>query len=251
MDIQSHFMTMKKVIMSPKMFFDGLSATEGYKKVIVFSVINMILAFIVTIVFSVFLGGKNQTDGIGALLMGMVFFVPMVLVMLFIVAGILHVVAKILGGKGTYNGSFLVVGYSTALMPFSALPVIGMIVGLYQIYIEVIGFRKIHQYSTGRAVVTILLPLFILFGLIFVGVLVAGVAFLSVLQSGNFDPSALENLESAGSMQEVEEMMPQEVKDQLQMMEDTDTQYMYDEGAYPSGYEQYDDSVMMDDQVQQ
>ncbi len=249
--IQSHFMMMKSIIMSPKTFFEGVLETEGYKKVIIFAIINMILAFIVSIIFSTLLGGNDQVQGIGILLIGSLFLTPFALVMLFIWTGILHVIAKILGGKGTYNGSFLVVGYSTALMPFSALPIIGMIIALYNFYIEIVGFRKMHQYSTGRAVATILLPVVLLIGLIIAGIAVAGVAFLSILRSGNINPAELQNLDSVGSMKEMEQMMPQEVKDQMKMMEDTDNTYMYDDGTYPTGYEGYtDDSTMMENTTQ-
>lgn len=229
--IQSHFMMMKKVIMSPKSFFDGLNTNEGYKKVLVFTIINMILAFIVSLIFSALFAGNKTTGGLGMVIVGSIIMIPFVLVAIFIWTAVVHVVAKILGGKGTYNGSFLAVGYSTALMPFTVIPFIGMVIVLYHLYIEIVGFRKIHQYSTARAAITVILPAVLIFAVFAALVAVIGLAFLSAIGQGGLNPNQLQNMQNGNSLQDVQE--------QMQQIQDATS-------TYPTDYQGYtDDSSTM------
>ncbi|MBI2029752.1 YIP1 family protein [Candidatus Gottesmanbacteria bacterium] len=239
--IQAHFMMMKQIIMSPKSFFDGLSTNEGYKKVLVFTIINVVVALIVSFIFSALFAGNKATGGLGMIILGSVIMIPFILVGFFIWTAILHVVVKILGGKGTYNGSFLAVGYSTALMPFTVIPFIGMVIALYYLYIEIVGFRKIHQFSTVKAAITVILPAALIFVMLFALIAVIGIAFLSAIgQGGLNNPNQLQN------MQQYKQTVPQDVQEQMQQIQDSSGTYNYNDTTYPTGYNTYDDSMMQD-----
>lgn len=209
--------------MSPKVFFDGVNEVEGYKKSTVFAAINIVVTFLISAIVAQF--SKNALP-LPAVLIGAVVAVPIMIVFLFIGAAILHIVAKILGGKAKLVGTYQSVAYSSAIGPATALPYIGLLFSLYQIYLVVVGLRKMHQFSTTKAVVTVLLPLFILMLIAFILVVVAGVAIFSYFKSTGINPTDLKNLENIQSPEDLEKLYPTFVPD----------------SSYPTGYEDYQDS---------
>jgi hypothetical protein len=84
-----------------------------------------------------------------------------VLIGLFIASGILHVCLLITGGaKNGFEATFRVVAYasgSTAL--FQLIPFGGLVGGVWTIVAQVIGAREMHETTTGRALLAVLLPL--------------------------------------------------------------------------------------------
>lgn len=95
----------------------------------------------------------------------------------FISSGILHVCLLITGGaKNGFEATFRVVCYATgATAMFQLLPFCGgLIGGVWAIVAEVFGAREMHETTTGRALLAVLLPvllccgcgiLFLFFGL--------------------------------------------------------------------------------------
>ncbi len=112
-------------------------------------------------------------------------------------SGILYLIARALGGKGGYTGqSYLIAIYSaplsilaavvTALLgawnPATALTaaaiigtLIAAVIALYQLYLLTLALKLNHRYSTGRAVLTWLIPILVVLVIaaLFVGFLVA------------------------------------------------------------------------------
>lgn len=77
--------------------------------------------------------------------------------------GILHIIAKILGGKASFKGYLKVTGYSEAPMALGIIPIIGQLIGcIWSLACMVVATREAHEISTGKAVVVVLLPLAIL-----------------------------------------------------------------------------------------
>jgi len=90
----------------------------------------------------------------------------------FIGAGFWHVLLKLLGGKGTYQGTFRIVSYATGAAVWGLVPYIG---GIIQYVAQAIlyyhGFRQVHGLSPARAWMAILVP--ILLGIVAMIALVA------------------------------------------------------------------------------
>ncbi len=212
---------MKSIIMSPKVFFDGINVSEGYKKSTIFAVINTFVTFVLSAVFA--LVTKDNNLSAPMLLAGAAFAIPFMIVFLFIGAAILHVIAKVLGGKGTFVGSYQSVAYATAIGPATALPYIGPLLSLYQLYLVVVGFRKAHQFSTTKAVITILIPLILITIIIVAVIAVAGVALVSFFKSSGMNVKDLQNLYPTFAAPTGETM-----------------DY---ENTYPTGYGDYQDST--------
>lgn len=96
-----------------------------------------------------------------------------------IMAGVLHLVAKVLGGKGTFEGMLLLMGFATLPNIFQA-PVgliaffsgglsgltislgLGALLGLWILALNVIAIREAQGFTTGKAIVTLILPVVLL-----------------------------------------------------------------------------------------
>ncbi len=80
----------------------------------------------------------------------------------FLGAAFWHVVVKLFGGKGPYQGTFRIVAYSSGAQVWGFIPYIG---GLIQVALQAIlyyhGFREVHGLSKGRAIAAILIPFFV------------------------------------------------------------------------------------------
>ena len=61
----------------------------------------------------------------------------------------------------------------------SWIPIIGGLLGLYAIYLAVVGIREMHGTTTGKALVVVLLPVIVIVVLAVLGLLVAGAIFFS------------------------------------------------------------------------
>ncbi len=222
---QNHFSKMKSVILSPSTFFSGLSGTEGFQKPIIFVIINTVISFILALLVSVVTTGKSQ---ILLGLLGLVVIIPLVIIILFIVAAILHLIAKIFGGKARFTGSFQVLSYTTSLAPFSVIPILNFLVPFYQIYVLVVGFKKVHQYSTLRAVITILLPTLVLVLIAGTILLVAGLAAFGFLKTSGIKPNELQNLKNIQNTEDLQKYYPTFAPQQ--------------QSDYPTGFQDYSDT---------
>lgn len=81
-------------------------------------------------------------------------------------SSIIFIVAKIFGGKGDFTTQTYL--FSLFMAPISIIQILGfipligilvsLIVGLYSLYLYVVALREVHSFSTGRAILTILIP---------------------------------------------------------------------------------------------
>ena len=116
------------------------------------------------------------------------FLMPFLVVLgVFIGSAITHVCLLIVGGatKG-FEATFRVTSYvggSTEL--FNIVPVCGSIVGVFwYIVAMIIGVREVHEISTGKAVIGVLLPLIVCCGCLSIGLfLVFGAAMTEFLKN--------------------------------------------------------------------
>ena len=84
---------------------------------------------------------------------------------LFIGAGILHLLVMLIVGSRNsgYEGTFRVGAYSSVTSLVSWIPIIGWIASLYGIYLAIMGIREVHNTSTGKAALVVLIPAVVLF----------------------------------------------------------------------------------------
>lgn len=110
---------------------------------------------------------------------------------LFIGSGILYIIAKILGGKGDYQTqTYLMAIYMAPIGIISGvlgmIPLAGIVIALiamiYAIYLLTLSLKETHKYSTGKAVLTWLLPVIVV--ILLVGVLAASFALVGLSALG-------------------------------------------------------------------
>ncbi len=88
---------------------------------------------------------------------------------LFIMAGIYHLGALLVGAKGGFGSTLKVITYSTGAMVLEVIPFLGIpLFWFYTLYLYTVGFRELHKVSTARAFVISILPLIVLFLFIFI-----------------------------------------------------------------------------------
>lgn len=78
-------------------------------------------------------------------------------------SAILYITYKILGGKGSYEGTVGVVCYATAALVLAWIPLIGLIFGFYQTYLYLVGGKFIHGMGIFRSAIALIMSLLLVF----------------------------------------------------------------------------------------
>jgi hypothetical protein len=77
------------------------------------------------------------------------------------------------GNKKGFQSTFRAVSYSWSGNLFEMVPFIGSAIGgIYTLILTIIGVREVHGVSTGKAVLAVLLPLFVIVLLIFAAIII-------------------------------------------------------------------------------
>ena len=99
----------------------------------------------------------------------------------FVVAGIGHLLVRLVVGatNSGFGATFRVAAYTSVTSLVTWIPLIGGLLGLYGIYLAVVGIREMHGTTTGKAVVVVLFPVILIVVLALLGLLVAGAVFFS------------------------------------------------------------------------
>ena len=179
--VNSFIDTVRRVVPEPVRFFASLARSGSFLNPLVFALI--------CIEISAILGGLLGLIGVGAN-RGLGNFIGSIIaaaiggaIVLFIVAGILHLLVMLVVGVGNsgFEATFRVAAYAAVVDLVSWIPLIGWLLGLYGVYLTVVGIREMHQTTTGRAVLVVLIPVGVILLLVLVGLLAAGAVFLSRL----------------------------------------------------------------------
>ncbi len=182
----------KKVMLNPSEFFEKIKAEKGIEKAFKFLAVVLLVNLVVKILSFVFsiptisppgsLKNLLPFAGIPIALLGIL--LPLLgyfgaLLFFFLGVGIVHVFAKLLGGKGDYAATYKALVYaSTPTLLFGWIPWVGIIFGLYSLYISLKGISKLHSVSMARAFVIIfLIPALILF---VISVILAAITYMFI-----------------------------------------------------------------------
>lgn len=172
---QSMFETVKAVLFQSQDTFAGADRDVGIGPAFTFALILGIAGGLIGNLWSLaaggFVNGLSGMEGMGGmegLLGGGIFsfvLVPfMVVIQLFVGAGILHLCLMMVGAANSgFESTFRVVGYALgSSAPFQLIPVVGFIVGpIWALVVEILGVKEMHDTTTGKAVLAVLLPLLV------------------------------------------------------------------------------------------
>jgi hypothetical protein len=171
--IAAFYQTTVGSLFSPTRFFKKISSGEGYWSPLIYALITGIIGNGCAILwFWLFMAQLIPMDRIpfqhSLSILRLIIPLPFQLaIAVFIGSGIVHLCLMIVGGNNNgYRTTFRAVAYSYSGYLFGIIPFIGMIIGgIYTLILIIIGVREGHEISTGKAVLAVLLPLIIVFGL--------------------------------------------------------------------------------------
>lgn len=194
--IESYIETWKDVIQNPSDFFRRMPKTGGYADPLTFTAISFIIYALLTALLTVFFGrgmyigsmyggmyggmySSARSFGFFAILMTVIISPIAGIISIFIESAILYVLYKILGGTGSYEGTVRFVSYATSVLVLSWIPIISWIVGIYGIYLYIVGGMYVHDMSMVKSAIAILLPTLIV--ILIMAIVMAGLFALSGL----------------------------------------------------------------------
>ena len=181
--VGSFMSTVTGVVTAPAVYFNNIRKSGDFVSPLVFSLICYAIAGVLSGISALLLG-----NGIGQALSTMIVTPIVATLFLFIIAGIIHLFVMLLvkpSGTG-YESTYRATAYS---LPISSLvswvpfigPFIGFAVGLYTIYLSIIGVRELHSTTTQSAALAVLIPVGILFLLFACLAVLIGAALLAAV----------------------------------------------------------------------
>jgi hypothetical protein len=172
--------TARGVAFHPVEFFGALPRKGTYTAPLVF-------ALVCAEISSVLGGAIGLTGGnsVGWLIGTLVFAAVGATIGLFVIAAIAHLfVTWIVGPTNAgFEGTFRVAAYSSVTGLLSWIPVVGGFVSLYGLYLAIVGIRDLHQTTTGKAAVIVLIPAAIVGAVVLLVIVIAGLALFGALKS--------------------------------------------------------------------
>ncbi len=173
--------TVRESLFSPSRFFKRIAFGEGYWAPLIYGLITGIIGNGCAILWVwLFMAQWIPMDRIpfNYSLSVLQVIAPLPFqqaIAIFIGSAIIHLCLMIVRGNNNgYKTTFRAISYSYSGYLFGIIPFIGLIIGnIYVFILTIIGVREGHGISTGKAVLAVLLPAIVIFGLIFIAILVA------------------------------------------------------------------------------
>ena len=189
--LESFADVVRRVVLQPVGFFAGLPRRGSLLNPLVFALICTEIAAILGGILSLagvggaFVTGYGfqvpENQGVGEFI-GSVVLAPIGGVIgVFVVAVIAHLLVRLVVGatNAGFGATFRVVAYTSVTSLVSWIPFVGGLLALYGIYLAVVGIREMHNTTTGKALVVVVLPVIVIVVLALLGLLVAGAIFFS------------------------------------------------------------------------
>jgi hypothetical protein len=190
----------KGLLMEPSKTFDSLKdesleeAVKYYAIVaVVYSALFALMFAFMGSLFGSMMGFRNLGTmmgagvGIGGAIVFFVMFMIFAIASAFIGGAILHIFVYIAGGRKGIVQTIKAVMYGlTPSLLLGWIPFINMIAAIWSLVVEIIGIRQLHELTTGRAILAILIPIIlgIILALILAALLVAYMTSIGVPRYG-------------------------------------------------------------------
>lgn len=167
--------TIKEVLLNPRQAFAQMYLEGGYWRPLGFSILCNVVSGVIGLVTmlavqSVFSQKPPlpQAASLAAVL-GVILMTPVgVFVGTFLGAALGHVCLMLVGGaRKPFEATFRVIAYSNgAATVLRIFPVCGpLVLAIYVFFLQVVGFSKVHEISTRRALAAVMLPVVFFCGL--------------------------------------------------------------------------------------
>jgi hypothetical protein len=156
--VQTFIATVQAVVLRPVDFFRGILRQGDLINPLIFAIICYEVAAILGGLLRLVGIGANQ--GFGSFIASIILAPIFAAIGLFIFSGILHLLVMLIVGSRNsgFEATFRVVAYSAVTSLVSWIPFIGWILSLYGIYLGIVGIREMHNTTTGKAALVVLIP---------------------------------------------------------------------------------------------
>jgi len=169
---------LRSIVTQPVPFFAAIPRRGNYVGPLVFALICAEISALIGGVLSLTTGAS-----IGDLIVTLIRTPISTAIGLFIGAAIAHVLVYLIVGSSSNSGfeaTFRVVAYSSVTSIAAWIPIIGPLISIYGIYLAIVGIREIHQTTTSKAVLVVLIPTVIIIVLALLAIAVIGAALLGM-----------------------------------------------------------------------
>jgi len=143
--------TAKAVLLSPRVFFPGMPVGGGLLGPYVFFLLCTMFSFLVSLILT--LAKSKGFLPWTFLVMFAALWMP------FVSAAILNLLfTKLLGKTGSYEATFRVVCYASAVNLFAWIPdlLVILVFQFYEIYLSALGLSVVHRTSLGHALLVVI-----------------------------------------------------------------------------------------------
>lgn len=176
--VNSFVSTVRTLVLNPVGFFREIPRRGNFVNPLVFAIICALINGLIGGIIAFFISLGSRTQGFGGAfvgLIGSIIFTPVgVVIGLFIGAGILHLLVMLLVRPNAgFEATFRVGAYASVTQLVSWLSVVpilgilvGLVVGLYGLFLGIVGIREVHSTTTGRAALVVLIPIAVIFLLV-------------------------------------------------------------------------------------
>ncbi|HZB83124.1 MAG TPA: YIP1 family protein [Rubrobacteraceae bacterium] len=172
--IHSFIDTVRRVVLQTVSFFASLPQSRNLVNPLVFALICIEIYTILGGLLGLVRVGTNR--GLGSFIASIIAAPIGGAIGLFILAAILHLLVRLVVGAGNsgFEATFRVAAYAAVVNLVSWIPLVGWLLGLYGIYLSVVGIKEVHGTTTGKAALVVLIPAGVILLLVLVGLLAAG-----------------------------------------------------------------------------
>jgi hypothetical protein len=159
-----------RLVLYPEAFFTGIPRRDGLRNSFFFTLICVVINLILNIaLIGPEIGLQISQRGEGRLVLLALSYILVImtlspLVYLVVGAGCLQLVVRIVVGSENagYRATFRVLAYATSVVYLvDWIPIIGLLLSLHTFYLQVVGLRGVHETTTGRAILVLVLGLVI------------------------------------------------------------------------------------------
>lgn len=182
--------TLQMILARPTEAFTAMKRDGGLWEPLLYALIGGTFGTVVSFVYRFgfqILAGGGHGDGrlFGPVMgLGLIIFSPLlVMLVIFLTAGLIHVCLMIVGGaKQNFETTFRAICFAAgSVYPLQIVPFCGSLVsGVWALVLYCIGLARAHETDTGRAVLAVFLPLVVCCGgVLLLVVLVGGLGALS------------------------------------------------------------------------
>lgn len=162
--VGSFIATVRGVVLNPVGFYRGMQKSGDFINPLVFALICVLVASviggIIGALFSVAVGSQGVGGALVGFVVGIIRDLIIAVIGLFVGAGILHLLAILFlrPNHAGYEATFRVGAYAYVVYLVSWIPIIGWLLSLYSIYLAIVGIREVHNTTTGKAALIVLIP---------------------------------------------------------------------------------------------